>query len=290
MSDPSEASGGPAGSQADPAYALARSRDEYERLSRQGAFLSGITERLFRAATLEPGMRVLDVGSGAGDVAFLAAGLVGPEGSVVGVDVDSAALEVARGRAQSLGLHNVTFTDGDARTAGLGGGFDAAVGRLVLMYCADPDEALQRIAAHVRPGGVVIFQEIDMAPAIRSRSFPDETLWNQTSQLITETFARAGMQMRMGRQLYGAFLAAGLPAPDLRDEALVGGGPDFGGYAWLAGVAGSLAPLMAKSGVADVGKLGPETLSDRIRDDTVTTGAVVWTPSFVGAYARRPAP
>ena len=134
MSHPSEPSGRPAGSQADPAYALARSRAEYERLSRQAAFLRGTTERLVRAAGLEPGMRVLDVGSGAGDVALLAAELVGPEGEVVGVDVDGAALEIARGRAQSLGLGNVSFVEGDARTAELEGGFDAAVGRLVVMY------------------------------------------------------------------------------------------------------------------------------------------------------------
>ena len=286
MSHPSEASGRPAGSQADPAYALARTRNEYERLTRQAAFLKGTTERLFRAAGLGPGMRILDVGSGAGDVAFLAAELVGPEGKVVGVDVDGAALAVARGRAQSLGLHNVTFIQGDARAADLDGDFDAAVGRLVLMYWADPAEALHRIAARVRPGGVVVFQELEMDPAIRSRSLPDETLWNETGQLIIETFARAGMHMRMGRQLYGAFLAAGLPTPEMRDETVVGGGPDFEGYAWLAGVARSLAPLMAKFEIADVDQLGPETLTDRIRDDAVATSAVVWTPSFV---ARMPA-
>jgi SAM-dependent methyltransferase len=111
---PLRASGPPAGFAADPAYALARSRDEYERLSRQAAFLKGTTERLFRAAGLKPCMRILDVGSGAGDVVFLAAEFVGPEGEVVGVDLDGAALAVARERAQSLGLNNVTFIEDDA--------------------------------------------------------------------------------------------------------------------------------------------------------------------------------
>src|SRR3954452_22356543 len=111
MSHPSETSGRPAGSQADPAYALAPSQDEYERLGRQAAFLRGTTERLFRAAGLAPGMRVLDVGSGSGDVALLAAGLVGPQGEVVGVDVDPAVLRVAAGRAESLGLANVRFVE-----------------------------------------------------------------------------------------------------------------------------------------------------------------------------------
>jgi hypothetical protein len=147
---------------------------------------------------------------------------------------------------------------------------------------------LHRIAAHVRPGGVVAVQELDLDPATGPRSLPEETLWNETGQLVIETFARAGMRMRMGRELFGAFLAAGLPAPNMRDETLIGGGPDFGGYAWLAGVARSLAPLMAKFAIADVDQLELDSLTDRIRDDAVAGGAVVWTPSFVGAYARRP--
>ena len=165
-----------AGSQGDPAYALTRSPDEYERLSLQAAFLKGTTERLFRAAGVETGMRVLDVGSGAGDVAFLAAEMVGAGGEVVGVDIDGDALAAARERARSLGLHNGTFVEGDARTAELGGDFDAAVGRLILAYWADPGEARRPIATHVRPGGIVVFQDLDLEAA-RSRSLPDLTLW-----------------------------------------------------------------------------------------------------------------
>jgi ubiquinone/menaquinone biosynthesis C-methylase UbiE len=277
-------------SRQDPAYALARSGDEYERLRTQAAFLADMTERLLRAAGLEPGMRVLEVGSGAGDVAFLAAELVGPEGEVVGVDVDPAALEVARGRAQTLGLRNVTFVEGDARTATLGRDFDAAVGRLVLMYWSDPAEALRRVVAHVRPGGVVAFQELDMDVGIVSRSFPEVTLWNEIGRLLIETFTRAGMHVRMGRRLFASFQDAGLPAPRMRDEALVGGGPDFGGYAWLTGVTRSLAPLMSKLAIADVDELGLDTLADRLRNDALTAGAIVWSPSFVAAYSQRPKP
>ncbi|MGI5241921.1 class I SAM-dependent methyltransferase [Dactylosporangium sp. CA-139066] len=271
----------------DPQYALARAQEEYDRLARQAAFLRGTTERLLRAAGVGPGMRVLDVGSGAGDVALLAAELVGPGGEVVGVDVDGAALRVARGRAEALGLRHVRFVEGNADGAEVGDGFDAAVGRLVLMYRADPAEAVRRIAERVRPGGVVAFQELDQDPAITARSLPEETLWNEIGVQVVETFRRAGMQVRMGRQLFGAFLAAGLPAPAMLDEALTGGGPDFAGYAWLAGVARALAPVMAKTGVADPERLGLDTLAERIRDDAVARNAVVWTPAFVGAYARR---
>jgi len=71
----------------EPAYVFERSSDEYLRLTRQAARFEPLTERLFRDAGVTRGMRVLDVGSGVGDVALLAARLVGPGGSVVGVDV-----------------------------------------------------------------------------------------------------------------------------------------------------------------------------------------------------------
>jgi len=265
-----------------------RSSDEYLRLTRQAALLEPLTERLFRDAGVTRGMRVLDVGSGTGDVALLAARLVGPGGSVVGVDVDGSVLETARGRAEMLGLQNVTFIEGDVRAIPTGTDFDAAVGRLVLLYLTDPAEALRAIQEHVRPGGVLAFQELDLDPSVPSRSFPAGTLWDQTGRLVIETFARAGTHIRMGRQLFGCFLDAGLPAPAMREEAIVGGGPGFAGYPWLAGVARGLAPLMDKLGIASSRQLDLGTLAERVRDDAVARGAVVWGPALIGAHARRP--
>ena len=169
--------------QTDPAYVFERSSDEYMRLTRQAALTEAMTDRLFRDAGITPGMRVLDVGSGVGDVALLAARLVGPHGSVVGIDIDGAALQVARARAGTLGLQNLTFNEGDVRSAETGAHFDAAVGRLVLGYLADPAEALRAIAERVHPSGIVAFQELDLDPGVPSRSFPEGTLWDQTGRL-----------------------------------------------------------------------------------------------------------
>jgi precorrin-6B methylase 2 len=62
-------------------------------------------------------MRILDVGSGAGDVALLLADLVGPTGSIVGIDTNAEILAVARQRVLALGWTNVSFVTGDVRTA-----------------------------------------------------------------------------------------------------------------------------------------------------------------------------
>jgi ubiquinone/menaquinone biosynthesis C-methylase UbiE len=113
----------------EPLYVLGRTAEETERLEAQAAFVHPFTERLFRDAGIGRGMKVLDLGSGAGDVALLAARLVGSEGEVVGIDTNPSILETARGRARDAGCSNVSFAAGDIRELSLAQDFDAVVGR-----------------------------------------------------------------------------------------------------------------------------------------------------------------
>src|SRR2546422_8102696 len=113
-------------------YALGSTDAEHERLIRQAARLAPLTERLFREAGIGPGQRVLDLGSGVGDIAMLAARLVGPSGVVVGIERDERAIARARARVAESGLRNVTFTQSDAREVVGERPFDAAVGRFIL--------------------------------------------------------------------------------------------------------------------------------------------------------------
>lgn len=72
---------------------------ELKRLGSQAQLVDPITRRFFQEAGIVSGMRVLDIGSGTGDVAFLAAELVGPAGEVVGTDRSSVAIAAAKARA-----------------------------------------------------------------------------------------------------------------------------------------------------------------------------------------------
>jgi ubiquinone/menaquinone biosynthesis C-methylase UbiE len=97
-------------------YILGHSGREIQRLVHQASILRPITERLLRSAGISQGMRVLDLGCGAGDVALLAAELVGPSGSVVGIDRNQAVIAMARQRArradyQHVDLRNVSVDD-----------------------------------------------------------------------------------------------------------------------------------------------------------------------------------
>jgi len=82
--------------------------------------------------------RVLDLGSGVGDVAMLVSRLIGPSGEVVGIERDSRSIASARVRVAEAGLHNVSFIVSDVSQITDRKPFDAAVGRFILMWLPDP--------------------------------------------------------------------------------------------------------------------------------------------------------
>ncbi len=203
----------------DPKYTMGRSREETDRLIRQSRLYEGLTRRFLKEAGLVSGMRVLDIGSGAGDVALAATELVGPAGQVVGVDVNGKILETARVRVGKAGWTNVEFVAGDARTLDLGGDFDALVGRFVLMYMSDPSEALKQFAGCLRPGGIVVFQEIDF---MFRRSFhpPNTPLAKKLIGWAIAVFERSGAHTRGGSSPCAAFTSARLTSRQVRFVAL----------------------------------------------------------------------
>src|SRR5262245_3257113 len=111
------------------------------------------------------GMRVLDVGSGAGHVALLAAELVGPTGEVIGTDRAATAVAAAQALVRARTLHQVSFREGDPTELTFERPFDAVVGRYVLMFQPDPAAMLRKIRRHLRPGGVIAFHESHLTSA-----------------------------------------------------------------------------------------------------------------------------
>jgi SAM-dependent methyltransferase len=266
-----------------PAYALGHSTQELERLSAQAQVLDPLTRQFFREAGIERGMRVLDVGTGTGDVAFLAADLVGTTGEVIGVDKAPAALAIARARAEARSLHNVSFREGDPTEMTFDRAFDAVVGRLILMYYADPAAALRKLAGHLQRGGMLAFHEADWDGV---RSLPPSPTYDRCCQLFVETFRLLGIETRMGIKLHSAFLAAGLPAPLLRLHAIIGG--SAGGSGWLQVVAElirTLLPEMERLGVATPAEVGVETLAERLVAELAASGGAIVAPSGIGAWS-----
>ena len=147
--------------------------EELARLEAQGAARAPATRMIFAEAGIRPGMRVLDLGCGAGDVTFVVADLVGPGGSVIGVDHSPDALARARLRAAQRGLTQAQFVEGDIHDPAPGGPFDAIVERLVLWLVPDPAALLRRQATVLRPGGLIVPIEADLSMI---RSLPETAL------------------------------------------------------------------------------------------------------------------
>lgn len=256
---------------------------EEQRLIAQGKVLDPLTRRLLVSAGITPGMRVLDLGSGVGNVSTLAAELVGPDGAVVGIDKDPEAVARARRRAQRTGDTNIEYLEGDVHTLeGVQGHFDAVIGRVVLAYLADPTAALRAAAARLRPGGVICMQEGDMA---YDWSCPETPLWQQVRSWFLEAMTRASCDPRMAHSLFPAFRAAGLPDPELKLEAVAGGGAMAPAFGWANAVIG-VVPLMERMGIATREQVHPDTLLDRLLAESDSQNGTVVGPLLFGAWAR----
>jgi ubiquinone/menaquinone biosynthesis C-methylase UbiE len=244
-------------------------------------------QRLFKDAGIRPGMRVLDIGSGAGDVALTAASIVGHSGSVVGVDIDPAVLETARERAKAAGLGNVSFValdlTGDATPEGA---FDAIVGRVVLRYLPDPTGVIRRLMSRLRPGGLAVFSEPDgtMSPF----SYPTCPLIEQVISWARQAQAQAGADLAMGLKLYRTLLDAGLAAPRLRSWSGFAAAPEFGVSDSVAAIVRSLLPRIVEYGIARAEDVDIETLAERLRNELTEQRAILMGPVWIDAWARKP--
>ena len=248
--------------------------EELDRLEAQGAAIAPATRMIFAEAGIRPGMRVLDMGCGAGDVTFVAADLVGPDGSVVGVDHSPDALARARLRAQRRGLAQVQFIEGDINDPAPGGPFDAIVERLVLMWVPDPAAVLRRQATVLRPGGLVVPVEADMSPM---RFLPEIPLGTQVKSWLVEAFAKSGIAF-LGPRLWAIVEEAGL-----HPLGMIGVQPHFGpgdevGLAFLVESMRVAEALIVGTGVATAEEIGMETFEQRLRDEGERTQPLVGAP------------
>ena len=255
---------------------LGETEAEFRRLEMQSAFIRDLTEDVLKRAGLRPGMRVLDIGCGVGDVALLAGELVGPTGSVLGVDRSAASIKTAERRVAQARQHaRIRLAVADLDSFVPDETFDAVVGRLVLMYLPDPAATLRRLASHLRParpaaaglaghlrpGGILVFQELSM-PSIRS--VPDTPQFLRCKSWIMETFERTGFETDMGGKLFATFLTAGLPGPQMISAGRAEGGHRSLIYAYMAATMQSLLSAMERAGVTTADEVGIDDLAERL--------------------------
>ncbi|MBV8964835.1 MAG: methyltransferase domain-containing protein [Mycobacteriaceae bacterium] len=265
-------------------YALGHSDPEVQRLMLQARLYEAHTEQALRLAGLRPGMRVLDVGCGPGDVSFLAARLVGPAGSVLGVDAAADIVDRAKSRAAAQGVSNVSFTNSTITDFVADEPVDAVIGRLILMHLPDPVAALRHFATQVRPGGVVAFCENDISAV---RSYPDIPLFHATTTAITSAFEHLGLNPRFGTTLNALFQRAGLGVPQMTLSAPIGGATDTDLLAYAADVWRLVLPVVEQLGLGIDELTDADTFLPLLEQLVAAEQATVMMPPLITAWAVR---
>lgn len=185
----------------DPAYLEAAAR-----LVAEGKRLS------YARMHLSPGATVLDVGCGPGTDTLPLAEIVGPAGSVRGIDRDPAMLAEAGRRAEAAGVADrVEHAEGDAcALAFADASFDAVRSERLLLHLAEPERAVAEMVRVTRPGGRVVLMDTDWGT--RSVDTPEVELERRIARVLTERCLDNGYS---GRRLYGLMRGAGIPSPEV---------------------------------------------------------------------------
>ncbi len=262
-------------------YVLGHSEAELSRLEHQAQIFSAETREILRRAGISPGMTVLDVGCGVGDVSMIAAELVGPTGRVLGIDNANAALPPARARAARAGCSWLTFEQADVNGYSTEETFDAVIGRFILMHVPDPAGALRTLMRFAKPRGIIAFIEMDISQAT---ALPELPLLTRCVDWIVSTYRAVGAEPNMGSMLYRTYRAAGLD-PRLHGTCRIESGPNAIVYDFAAQALATLMPAIEAHGIATAAEVDPATIADRLREASVAGDHCIFLPRLIGAWA-----
>jgi SAM-dependent methyltransferase len=267
-------------------YVLGTSDRERHRLIAQARHLHDQTLDAFRWGGIGAGMRVLDIGCGVGDVAMLAADLVGPAGCVVAIDRDTDNLAFAKQRAAAGGYVNIDFRAAEIDAFFDETPFDAIVGRYILLFLPDRAGSLKSLIRSLRPGGSVVIVEPDFS--LPFRSIPPAPLFDRVTELARAVIAAGNINVDSGPALLRVFREAGLVGTRMDARQWVGGGPGCEIYWLVAELVRSMVPAMEKHGIARGTELDVDTLAARLEAEAIALSSVLFFYRNVSAWARKP--
>lgn len=193
-------------------YVIRGGKEGKRRLELLGRIMWPTTYQFLRRAGVSEHITCLDVGCGGGDVTLGLARLVGPEGRVVGFDLDTVKLDAARQEAARQGLRNVEFRQADVFEWSEESVYDRIYARFLLTHLPDCVTALAKMRHALRPGGVLIVEDIDFAGAF---CYPPSTAYQRYVELYQSAVRRRRGDPDIGPKLYSLLTQAGLQSVHL---------------------------------------------------------------------------
>jgi len=193
-------------------YIIRGGMEGRERLRILSRVMQPTTLSLLHRVGVRPGMACLDAGSGGGDVSFDLARLTSPGGRVVGIDSDQTMIEMARRETAERKLDNAEFWLADIARSELEPKFDLVYARFLLTHLRDPGATLARLRRALRPGGVLVVEDIDFRGHF---CHPDHPAFRRYVDLYTETVRRRGGDANIGLRLPELLTEAGFEAIEM---------------------------------------------------------------------------
>ena len=223
-----------------------------------------------------PGWHCLEVGAGAGSVARWLAGRVGPEGSVLATDVDLTAFGEAGHPQLTTRVHALT------RDPLPEGRFDLVHLRFLLAWLPDPPFAIRRLVQALRPGGVLVAEDLDFVTAV-----PDPAMEPESAALLAAVVQahlavvveRSGFDPLHGRRLRGRLEEAALVDVTAEGRATIWRGGEPGGELWRLTFSQLREPIVRS------GRVGVHDVDQAI--DLCRSGLSYLSPLAVTARGRR---
>jgi SAM-dependent methyltransferase len=214
-------------------------------------------------------------------VTLALARLTGPDGEVIGVDIDEAELGIARGEAADAGVGNVEYRTASVDELRSDGAFDLVYARFLLSHLPDPGAALRSMVGAARPGATVAVEDIDYAVGFcRPPCAAYDAFWDLYPRLAAD----AGGDARIGRRLPALLAGAGLHGIGVHIEQPAGFDPDTKLLSALT--LENIADAAVAAGLADADELDArvaELHAFAARPDTLLS-----LPRVVQVWARVP--
>jgi ubiquinone/menaquinone biosynthesis C-methylase UbiE len=269
------------------------SNEEHLRCDVMQEIYGEFTKDVLTESGISQGLNVLDLGCGQGTLSAMLADLVGPTGSVTGLDKNQNLIALARHRADAAGARHVRFMEADLNDVSLpidDEQYDAVVARLVLFALKDPIETIRRMSRQLSPGGRIVLMELDNQWLQTGyRAWPTCPLVDKLSDLFLTAARQTGLHLDIAVNLYPTLIAAGLVDVRLRMHVRMGGDPDFIGYKFYPTHTRLFEAEYIKLGLVKPGELEVETLAHRLRQELASRQAFMVLPPMIAGWARRPA-
>ena len=165
------------------------------------------TLSLLQRAGIREGLTCLDLGCGAGEVSFQIAALVGSAGRVLGMDMDSVKLDIARKRAAREGAANIDFREGNALKWSEDSVYDLIYVRFLLTHLPECQRVLPHLLRALRPEGVLVVEDIEISGFV---SHPPNAAQDRFIDLYRDVVRRRGGDADIGPKLLAMLHGAGV--------------------------------------------------------------------------------